>query len=88
MKITTKRTPTNGIQIFANGEYITSVSYKPKHEAFIKQITKANEVKQTESNCNIQHIARELTCSCGKPDAIRLCEGVEYCMKCGDKLSK
>jgi len=38
------------------------------------------------------HIVRQIfekqkfSCSCGTPDAIRLCEGIEYCMKCGDKL--
>jgi hypothetical protein len=32
--------------------------------------------------------SEQFTCSCGIPPAIRLCEGVESCLKCGDKLSK
>ena len=32
--------------------------------------------------------SEQFTCSCGIPPAIRLCEGVETCLKCGDKLSK
>lgn len=43
--------------------------------------------KNKHKKCNIQHVTRQFTCSCGIPDAIRLCEGIEYCMKCGDKLS-
>ena len=30
----------------------------------------------------------QFTCSCGIPPAIRLCEGIETCLKCGDELSK
>ena len=32
--------------------------------------------------------SEQFTCSCIIPPAIRLCEGVETCLKCGDKLSK
>lgn len=32
--------------------------------------------------------SEQFTCSCGIPPAIRLCEGVETCLKCGDELSK
>jgi hypothetical protein len=32
--------------------------------------------------------SEQFTCSCGIPPAIRLCEGVESCLKCGKKLSK
>jgi hypothetical protein len=32
--------------------------------------------------------SEQVTCSCGIPPAIRLCEGVETCLKCGERLSK
>jgi hypothetical protein len=32
--------------------------------------------------------SEQFTCSCGIPPAIRLCEGVETCLKCGEELSK
>jgi hypothetical protein len=32
--------------------------------------------------------SEQFTCSCGIPPAIRLCEGVETCLKCGESLSK
>jgi len=32
--------------------------------------------------------SEQFTCSCGIPPAIRLCEGIETCLKCGDELSK
>ena len=43
------------------------------------------------SNCNIPHVvgrSEQFTCSCGIPPAIRLCEGVETCLKCGERLGK
>jgi hypothetical protein len=32
--------------------------------------------------------SEQFTCSCGIPPAIRLCEGVETCLTCGESLSK
>jgi hypothetical protein len=42
-------------------------------------------------NCSIPAVvgrSEQFTCSCGIPPAIRLCEGVETCLKCGERLSK
>ncbi|MDA3816770.1 MAG: hypothetical protein PF486_05290 [Prolixibacteraceae bacterium] len=47
MEITAKRTGLHGIQIFADGKHITSVKYKPEHEAFIEQITKQPETESS-----------------------------------------
>lgn len=32
--------------------------------------------------------SKQFTCSCGAPPAIRLCEGVESCLKCGEKFGE
>jgi ribosomal protein L37AE/L43A len=37
---------------------------------------------------NIVKQSKKIACSCGTPPAIRLCEGIESCLKCGEKLSK
>lgn len=36
----------------------------------------------------VERRSEKFTCSCGIPPAIRLCEGVETCLKCGEVLSK
>ena len=48
------------------------------HESELKLLGIADVVGRSE----------QFTCSCGIPPAIRLCEGVETCLKCGDELSK
>ena len=42
MKIKVKRTTSTGIHVYADGEFITSFKYLPKHEAIVKHILKLN----------------------------------------------
>jgi hypothetical protein len=60
----------------------------PNMESFFEELNEECLQEDKHKKCNIQRVVRQFTCSCGIPDAIRLCEGVEYCMKCGDRLSK
>lgn len=70
---------------FCNTENLDSIELE--HEGFLFDIEKDSSVIDKVKEYELW-IARKFVCSCGKPDAIRLCEGVEYCMKCGDRLRK
>ena len=50
-----------------------------------------NDLEAVFQKLNESHIieeSKQFNCSCGIPPAIRLCEGVETCLNCGERLSK
>lgn len=47
-----------------------------------------NAVNEALGLAHVVGRSEQFTCSCERPPAIRLCEGVESCLKCGQKLSK
>jgi hypothetical protein len=53
-----------------------------EHKAIVEELNQALRIHDVVGR------SEQFTCSCGIPPAIRLCEGVESCLKCGKKLSK
>jgi hypothetical protein len=52
------------------------------------EVTDSEAVQQVLDLFAVVGRSEQFTCSCGIPPAIRLCEGVETCLKCGEELSK
>ena len=63
-------------------------SYTHREELKKQMENDLEAVFQKLSESPILEESKQFNCSCGIPPAIRLCEGVETCLKCGERLSK